>query len=502
MSPGAIAQTNTPTLTVTMTSTPAPVTVELTPDVALSNATQAPGAANVPVSEPFIINLYGQQPVTWTALTVTASGTGNTAGITSLQVYLDNDYSGTVDAGDTLLGAGTFSGSTATIPLSYILSPDGFGSFLVVANFSSSAVTGTYAFNITGMTGSSNLPVAFTGLPFAGVTITIPGPTPTVTNTRTISSTPTSTLTSTITLTATVTNTPSGTWYATPWTNTPIPPNSYTPTPIFTYTPTPGWFNVALGPNSPTFNNPLLVGTSNLPVIQVVLRNDSGYSATLTGLTFTDTGSGTPSSGIDSFQLYNDLNGNGIVDNGEPLLGAASFTGSTATFSFTQNLAAATGSVTLLAVAEFASTGSTGTYTFSVTGGSGFNGLGGPEGFSNLPATGAPITITYPTPTLTSTNSYTPTATTSATPSPTSTPTNLGGFTSTPTPCVPVLQSSYTFDTGTECWRTWGGPVGSVLQWDSVDGHTNPGSLEAILPYTSGSVSQALIFLDLSSAPP
>ena len=374
---------------------PGSVTVELTPDVALSNATQAPGAANVPVSEPFIINLYGQQPVTWTALTVTASGTGNTAGITSLQVYLDNDYSGTVDAGDTLLGAGTFSGSTATIPLSYILSPDGFGSFLVVANFSSSAVTGTYAFNITGMTGSSNLPVAFTGLPFAGVTITIPGPTPTVTNTRTISSTPTSTLTSTITLTATVTNTPSGTWYATPWTNTPIPPNSYTPTPIFTYTPTPGWFNVALGPNSPTFNNPLLVGTSNLPVIQVVLRNDSGYSATLTGLTFTDTGSGTPSSGIDSFQLYNDLNGNGIVDNGEPLLGAASFTGSTATFSFTQNLAAATGSVTLLAVAEFASTGSTGTYTFSVTGGSGFNGLGGPEGFSNLPATGAPITITY-----------------------------------------------------------------------------------------------------------
>jgi hypothetical protein len=84
-----------------------------------------------------------------------------------------------------------------------------------------------------------------------------------------------------------------------------------------------------------------------------------------------------------------------------------------------------------------------------------------------------------------------PTATPTITNTPTITPTNTitntpGGATATPTTCNPVVQATYTFDTGTQCWALDGNVPGETVGYSTTVYHTNPGSWEGYIPFLSG----------------
>jgi hypothetical protein len=129
---------------------------------------------------------------------------------------------------------------------------------------------------------------------------------------------------------------------------------------------------------------------------------------TVTSLTITE--SGLPANGnILSITL---------LKNGVPDGPSINFSGSTATFTgLSDVIAAGGGSATYTIQVNFVSNAATGSYSFSLTGGTGSNGQ--PVNFNPLPVTGANITIVAPTATPTAT--FTPTKT--STPLPTNTPT-------------------------------------------------------------------------------
>jgi hypothetical protein len=153
--------------------------------------------------------------VTLTSLTLTVSGTGNPADITSVTL-LDNGTPVTTAA---------FSYTTATFSLSQTLTSSSV-TYTVQANFGTNAA-GDYTFSLTGASGSNGQEVLFSGLPVAGATVSVGQATSTPTNsftpTPTESNTPsgTATLIPTLTFTPTFTSTPSHTS-----TSTPNPPTS------------------------------------------------------------------------------------------------------------------------------------------------------------------------------------------------------------------------------------------------------------------------------------
>jgi hypothetical protein len=194
-----------------------------------ANSTQQPGALDVAVLHVQVTN-SSAIPVTLTGLVLTASGSGNDlTGITGVRVYLDNNADGIVDAGDSPLGAGVYSGDngTATIILDNILNASSSETLLVVYDLSTTAGSGTYQGNLNagGFSGTSAYgALQFTGLPKSGAVVTILSATPTPTWTPTVvpSATPTATATHTLTPMPTVTRT-------------------HTPIPTFTSTTTATW---------------------------------------------------------------------------------------------------------------------------------------------------------------------------------------------------------------------------------------------------------------------
>jgi hypothetical protein len=156
----------------------------------------------VPVLQ-FQLNNPGTNTATITSVTLTGSGTGNfTTGITSVNLYLDNNGNGLVDGGDTLVGTATYSGGTVVINISTSIPAGLTKTLLVTYGFSNSAPVGSYATSLTGATGTNATgALQFSGLPMSGAMISIFAAT----------STPTHTSTSTLTVTATFTGTPTAT---------------------------------------------------------------------------------------------------------------------------------------------------------------------------------------------------------------------------------------------------------------------------------------------------
>ena len=108
-----------------------------------------------------------------------------------------------VDGGDTLVGNGTYSGTTAIVTLNTSIPAVTTVTFLAVYQFSNTAPIGTYTTQLTGAAGTnSSGSVLFSGLPANGASIFVAIATPT------FSATPTATGTSTFTLTPTATKTP------------------------------------------------------------------------------------------------------------------------------------------------------------------------------------------------------------------------------------------------------------------------------------------------------
>jgi hypothetical protein len=135
------------------------------------------------------LNNPSSAAVTLTSLTVTDTGSGNTANITSVSVLI-----GGVAVGSTTV----FAGSSANLNLgNYVLPAFAGQSLEILVNFSGSA-TGTYQVSLSAMVGASGnnggQPVSFTGLPLWDENVTVQQPTGTPTN----SPTPTSTITPTI----------------------------------------------------------------------------------------------------------------------------------------------------------------------------------------------------------------------------------------------------------------------------------------------------------------
>ena len=166
------------------------------------NSNQLSGATNVPVQQVVLTN-PSSSTVTLTSLTLTVSGTGNPANITSVTL-LDNGTPVTTVA---------FTYTTATFSLSQTLSSSSV-TYTVQANFGTNAA-GSYTFSLTGASGSNGQAVLFSGLPVAGATVSVGQATSTPTNsftpTATASYTPSSTATliPTLTFTRTYTSTPS-----------------------------------------------------------------------------------------------------------------------------------------------------------------------------------------------------------------------------------------------------------------------------------------------------
>ena len=114
-----------------------PVTVALggsTPP----NHTVAAGASDVPMIE-FVLTPASQQTVT--GVTVQASGTGNEqADVTAVNLYVDKNGNGAVDAGDSLVATGTFAANDGTVTLA--VNPG-------LAITAPTALLVTYSFSVT-----------------------------------------------------------------------------------------------------------------------------------------------------------------------------------------------------------------------------------------------------------------------------------------------------------------------------------------------------------------
>jgi len=260
-------------------------------------------------------------------------------------------------------------------------------------------------------------------------------------------------------------------------TQTPVPTGTFTltPTPVNTTTPTP----TATATNSPTLS-PTVTPTSTrvilqaipppapppggifsppavgVPVLQIQLVNPGTGVVTITGVNLTASGTGDDLNGITQTSLYQDVNGNGILDGGDILLTTATYPADNgvAAFSFSSPIGASV-TITLLVTDTFGPAAPNGVYQTGVSINTDMTGIdsSGPVGFTGMPLNGAAITL-LGGPTATATASPTATATITPTcgcgvgtitPTPTATPTR----TSTPpcgltTSCTPTITPSIT----------------------------------------------------------
>jgi len=303
-----------------------------------------------------------------------------------------------------------------------------------------------------------------------------------------------------------------------------------------TSTATPSTVAISTGPSNPGAST-RLPGSTDVPVLQVVLSNIPSGSATLTSLTLTTTGTGNDGTGIIDVDLYWDVNGNGVVDGGDTAItttpASPVYSGDNGTVVLNFGLVYSGSPVTLLVSYDFAG-GATplGNYQPSLSpsgitgtdaGGQALNFSGPTVNASTLTianATPTPTATSTPTrtntgmPTATSTNTPTrtntlvPTATNTIavnTPTSTSTPTstatrtqtstNTTGattptFTETSTPCYPAsAQALYSFDSSVDCWMPSTGSGAYIPYYGIDNAEVNQGtnSLHISVNNTSGS---------------
>ncbi len=384
--------TATPTSTATKTATATPTNSATVTDTstATSTPTLTPTSTNsgTPTNSP-----TGTQPTATETPTLTPTGTPT---FTATQTDTSTDTSTPTNT------ATSTSTSTATLTATLTATSS---DTLTATNTATSTATMTPT-NTTTLTATSTA-------------------TPTFVNTATSTPTLTASLTATSSMSATPTLTASHT--ATP-TASPTATNSATATPSATTTAV--TVSVSAGPNSPT-NSSQLPGASNVEVEQVSLNNPSSMAVTLTGLTLSF-----PAAGNNG-----DVTGAALLSNGTTVA-TASFSGTTATFTFSEVLPPSSGATFTLTVNM--GSGASGAYAFSVTGASGSNGQA--VLFSGLPVTGATVTVAQATSTATATPTSTITSTITATP--TSTPSGKSSVVVYPNPStgapVSVLPPSYT----------------------------------------------------------
>jgi hypothetical protein len=382
IAPGACGSTPTPTSTATKTPT---FTATLTPtSSSIATPTNSPTATitNTPA------NSFTPTNTSTNSATSTASGTPtSTATVTPT-------FTPTLSATST---------STKTPTLSPTLT---YSPTVTFTPTNTATLTDTF-------TPTNSPTITFT--PTSTMTST-PTSTPTITNTPTQTYTPTSTATFTDTFTPTstptVTDTPTQTYTPT-LTYTRTNTLTFTNTSTFTWTNTPTFTPITVqggeGPAAPPSSIDLLSGSTGVTVDEVKFTDPSPDPFTMTSLTVTESGS-SPSN-ITTLTL---------LKNGVPIALAA-FSGNTATFNFSDIIAANGGAAVYDIEATFSSS-AVGTYSFNVTGATGTNGEA--VNFTGLPIAGTQAIVSQPTstPTLSQTPTLSPTSTMTSTPLPESYP--------------------------------------------------------------------------------
>jgi hypothetical protein len=209
----------------TNTSTPPTLMVSMGSSSPPSS-TQPPGTGGVVVLQ-VNVNNPSTTSVTLTGLTLSAAGSGDDlTGIDSVQVYVDANNDGVLDAGETLLGTAGYNTNNgeAILVLNQTIGGLSEVNLLVVYNLSATASEGTYQANLNagGLSATSaNGNAGFSGLPVTGAIITVINPTATPT------------LAATLVPSATPSATPTRTWTPQPTathTSTPVPTNTSIPT--------------------------------------------------------------------------------------------------------------------------------------------------------------------------------------------------------------------------------------------------------------------------------
>jgi len=387
--------TPTPSRTSTQTFTPSPTsTATFSPTATITNT---PMFSFTPTNTPTITStptLTDTATVTSTATgTATSTNTSTPSNTPTLSFTATSTYSPT----------DTYSPTVTSTPTNTATSTNSFtpSSTPTITNTPTNTMTSTWSFT----------------------------PTQTYTPTNTATSTDSSTPTQTPTQTYTPTNTMTSTWTYTP-TNTATPTNTFTPTNTatstntFTATGTPTntftgtstftstntstftWTNtptftpatgqVSEGPAAPPAAVTVLSGSAGVSVDEPKISNPGPNPFAMTSLTVTESGSSPI--GISSLLL---------LKNGNPIA-TTIFSGNTATFTFSDIIAANGGSAVYDIEASFSSAVA-GNYQFNVTGAAATNGEA--VNFVGFPIGGTQVVVLQPTstPTLSPTPSSTPT---------------------------------------------------------------------------------------------
>jgi hypothetical protein len=147
-----------------------------------TNQTVVPGTSQVPMVQ-LILRTGSVEGVNITSADFTASGTGNDASeVVSVRLVRDNNGDGAYDAGDTLLGSGTYvadDGSVSFGGLSEAIPAGSQVSWLVLQDFAAGAGVGTFrtgvllATDVAAAGTVSAASLAASGVPINGCTITV-----------------------------------------------------------------------------------------------------------------------------------------------------------------------------------------------------------------------------------------------------------------------------------------------------------------------------------------
>ena len=228
---------------------------------------------------------------TLNTLTFELGGTGAASALSTLRLFRDvGTVPGVYDAGDVALGTPPVGGVWNTTPvppqavfttLGYTIPAGGSVTLLFVQNVTSATLGNTYRVDLTAVTTTGQL---------SGATAQLGTGWPTAANTQTVADR--------------------------------------------------GTLVASLGPNTPAGAGVVKTATGRV-LTQVQLQPSLGENVTVTQVLVTHVGTATPATAVTAVRLYEDLNGNGAVNVGEPQLGSGTFSGTTATVSLNRTLNAA-----------------------------------------------------------------------------------------------------------------------------------------------------------------
>gem|GEM_PF-3058067 len=271
----------------------------------LGNQTVSPGTQDVPIL--WFQMQTNQAIVVVQSITFKADGTGDDAAhVDNVELWLDANNNGQADAGDTVLGSGTYAADNGTVTISCnrMIFSNTTESWLLTYDFNASA-SGTFTASIQNVETDVKATVGGNATQPSGGTITG----------------------ATITISA-------------------------------------GDLTVTVGPNPPS-DSTVNPGSTNVPVLQFTLTAGS-QDVTVVSVKIKASGTGDDAADISAVHLYHDANENGLYDSGETEIANGTYSADDGELTFTCNRTiSANSSETWLVTYDFNASAS-GTYTASI----------------------------------------------------------------------------------------------------------------------------------------